>query len=52
METDSVNRPLTLSSIEIKTDAAPVNSAPEEQSLTWYELQGILAWLSLIDKSI
>ena len=39
-----------LSSIEIQKGAAPINIAPEEQSPTRCELQGVLAWLAIIEK--
>ena len=38
-----------LSRIEIQTGAAPVDSAPEEQSSTRCELQGIFTWLEILD---
>ena len=41
-----------LSSIEIQTVAAPFNSATEEQSSTHFDLQGFVAWLSVVEKSL
>ena len=39
-----------LSSTEIQTGITSVNSAPEEQSSIRCDLQGILAWLSMVEK--
>ena len=41
-----------LSTIGIQKGAAPADSAPEEKSSTRCELQGILAWLAMIEKLI
>ena len=35
--------------MEIQSGAAPVNSAPDEQSSTQCELQGIMGWMATIE---
>jgi ribonuclease HI len=39
-----------LAGLEIQSGAVPVDSAPEEQSSTRCELQGILGWMATIEK--
>ena len=39
-----------LAGLEIQSGAAPVDGAPEEQSSTRCELQGILGWMATIEK--